>query len=1477
MPVRRGHMAPRTTIIETIIRKFDTHNRSFLVANSHLGLCHIIYCSDGFCRLTGFSRAEVMQQDAICKFLHGPLTSQHAVQVVKEALAAGAEKHFEILYYKKDGTKFLCSEVIAPVRSEVDDISLYIINFEDLTAPQSPIDESEPVHRLSKFDRARQSFRQSFRMGSLRGRGVRRGENMAPLPSDDGEDTRLAKASSEGDTTLVPADRTLRPLRLLGMERSQTTELNTKSISNHITAKRPSVPTEAAMPKRNSISFWEDPPPLHMPDLNQNIYKDQTHFPSDQPTSASSAQSKSPVDQSAPSSPQVAPSSPKASILSTPQVPHAASLETISLKRPRLSSDIVHHHHIPNVQIATNRPTTEKSTTCSASSRHHPVKHFPNTSSESDLQRYRASSVWDHAPSLGNVANVSDSFRTKISKQYSTQDNGSAKFFQGALHAPNMGEKVAQVLSLGADVLPEYKLQTPRIHKWTILHYSPFKAVWDWLILILVVYTAIFTPYVAAFLLNEPDFTNRTRNRRYSDPIVFVDLIVDVTFIVDIAINFRTTYVNANDEVVSNPGLIALHYLRGWFIIDLVAAIPFDLLFFGSTPAQVEPTSPDSDKSTDTDTETTTLIGLLKTARLLRLVRVARKIDRYSEYGAAVLLLLMATFALIAHWLACIWYAIGNAEKSSVGWLDILANDTHQFYQNGTGGPSIKSRYVTALYFTFSSLTSVGFGNVAPNTDNEKIFTILVMLVGSLMYASIFGNVSAIIQRLYSGTARYHTQMLRVREFIRFHQIPNPLRQRLEEYFQHAWTYTNGIDMNSVLKGFPECLQADICLHLNRNLLSDCSAFKGASPGCLRALSLKFKTTHAPPGDTLVHKGDVLTSLYFISRGSIEILRDDVVMAILGKDDIYGENPCLHTTIGKSSSNVRALTYCDLHKIHRDDLLDVLDLYPEFYNSFSENLEITFYMRDEEQAGVDPRCGRHVRRRSGSSSNDRPTVDVGGGGGLEIDIRRFPSRPARTRTFNQDSLESAAAAMFSDVMNDDHMDDFGFESKNNGHHGILEFSTDKAGQDVTPMNLDFSESNGQQPKRGMNSISGMFNQLKRSLTDIRLHGISTKLAHDASVGRSYASEARLKRSCSSFSMKPALQDPTSVLVEARETQPLLDHQVPISDSGVPFAQLGDPISHIGSSGNMTTGGSSHYSTPSLSPLHSYQHNNQKPYPQPAPAAGVSTVISSSLPQPTSYIPQHCTHCGTQVNARVDNLSRQLDSLEQSVASDIRLILSILRQQNSRSSDSVTLPESREQCSSDLSSIRLRPPPVQRSSSVPQNNNPSYPHSSVSTAQLRSTSTQDNANADSILPPHWRGVSPLRVTAEAQPHLTTIPRRTRSQPVDLSQPSRVSEEWLCGQSQTNTSTFSSDQRRADKGEPATQRVPGNGSGSGSGEKKRQLFASRSAVSDDGTDMTEFSMSPVHRLDSLHETETTSTTGVEPATTGEQNIGSDSSPV
>lgn len=53
--------------------------------------------------LIGFTRAEVMQRSSTTEFLHGPMTSQLAVNLIREALDKGFEKHFEILYYRKNG------------------------------------------------------------------------------------------------------------------------------------------------------------------------------------------------------------------------------------------------------------------------------------------------------------------------------------------------------------------------------------------------------------------------------------------------------------------------------------------------------------------------------------------------------------------------------------------------------------------------------------------------------------------------------------------------------------------------------------------------------------------------------------------------------------------------------------------------------------------------------------------------------------------------------------------------------------------------------------------------------------------------------------------------------------------------------------------------------------------------------------------------------------------------------------------------------------------------------------------------------------------------------------------------------------------------------------------------------------------------------------------------------------------------------
>uniref|UniRef100_A0A8C9S9X1 Potassium voltage-gated channel subfamily H member 7 n=1 Tax=Scleropages formosus TaxID=113540 RepID=A0A8C9S9X1_SCLFO len=864
MPVRRGHVAPQNTFLGIIIRKFEGQNKKFIIANARVENCAIIYCNDGFCDMTGFSRPDVMQKPCTCDFLHGQLTSRHAIAQVAQALLGSEERKVEITYHRKDGSDFLCTTHIIPVKNEEGVVMMFILSFDyvldELSSDSLERDFNPSVSFLFPSGK-RKFFR--FRLPAFNLLGA----SKQSLPQED-PDTVVVDSPKRSDDSIAMTD-----------FRSPTKESCSPSYGEDT---------------RALIGSSQCPTPLTL---------------------------SGPLDHS----------SPKWQwdriCLEQPQ-------STTCLARSTSHESLCSMRRVSSVQdieaLSSNAKTGFRDQHASEGPFNHIKSSLLGSTSDSNLNKY---STINKIPLITlNFSEVNNEKRA--ASPPSSEKTIIAPKVKDRTH--NVTEKVTQVLSLGADVLPEYKLQTLRMDKFTILHYSPFKAVWDWLILLLVIYTAIFTPYSAAFLLNDREEQKRRECGYSCSPLNVVDLIVDIMFIIDILINFRTTYVNLNEEVVSHPGKIAIHYFKGWFLIDMVAAIPFDLLIFGSG----------SD-------ETTTLIGLLKTARLLRLVRVARKLDRYSEYGAAVLVLLMCIFALIAHWLACIWYAIGNVEKPylehKIGWLDNLGVSIGKRYNysDPNSGPSIKDKYVTALYFTFSSLTSVGFGNVSPNTNSEKIFSICVMLIGSLMYASIFGNVSAIIQRLYSGTARYHMQMLRVKEFIRFHQIPNPLRQRLEEYFQHAWTYTNGIDMNMVLKGFPECLQADICLHLNQSLLQHCKAFQGATKGCLRALAMRFKTTHAPPGDTLVHSGDVLTALYFLSRGSIEILKDDIVVAILGKNDIFGEMIHLYAKPGKSNADVRALSYCDLHTIQREDLLEVLDMYPEFADYFLTNLELTFNLRDE--------------------------------------------------------------------------------------------------------------------------------------------------------------------------------------------------------------------------------------------------------------------------------------------------------------------------------------------------------------------------------------------------------------------------------------------------------------------------------------------------------------------------------------------------
>ncbi|VDN38881.1 unnamed protein product [Gongylonema pulchrum] len=324
------------------------------------------------------------------------------------------------------------------------------------------------------------------------------------------------------------------------------------------------------------------------------------------------------------------------------------------------------------------------------------------------------------------------------------------------------------------------------------------------------------------------------------DIVALMDSVVDVIFFADILLNFHTTFVGPGGEcskfthtvvrlirlaniyaniyfqVVIEPAIIRCNYFKSWFLIDLLSCLPYDIFYMFKHDDESESLHLQRIGS---------LLSALKVVRLLRLGRVARKLDNYLEYGAATLLLLLCAYVLVAHWLACVWFSIGEYEVK----LRLI------FFE-----------IISALYFTMSCLSTVGFGNIASTTDNEKVFGVCMMIIAALLYAAIFGHMTTIIQQMTSATIRlnidkYHDMIANVREFIKLQEVPNELAERVMDYVVSTWAMTKGIDTSKVLGYCPKDMKADICVHLNRKVFNEHACFRLASDGCLRQIAIHLE------------------------------------------------------------------------------------------------------------------------------------------------------------------------------------------------------------------------------------------------------------------------------------------------------------------------------------------------------------------------------------------------------------------------------------------------------------------------------------------------------------------------------------------------------------------------------------------------------------------------------------------------------------
>ncbi len=368
--------------------------------------------------------------------------------------------------------------------------------------------------------------------------------------------------------------------------------------------------------------------------------------------------------------------------------------------------------------------------------------------------------------------------------------------------------------------------------------------------------------------------------------------------------------INARLRGAARPGMpgdtAAARYPWRWLFIDALAFVSAATLTWWLINAG------------GSDSRAVIALGLLPLLKLVHLDRLFDDLQDNLKIYPSTLRLVFLVFGILlgAHIIALGWILIGGVDP----------------------GLSPGLTYTTSLYWAVTSLTTVGYGDVTPDRTSplQMFFAMIVMLLGVGMYGYIIGNVATLLGNLDAAKAGHLEKMEEVNVFLKTHDIPQALQDRVRGYYRYLWKTHKSATTHALLDELPPALSVDLALYLNRAILERMPYFTDAGETFIREIVQRLRLQIYLPGDPILLQGEAGDAMYFLSRGEVEILVDGRVIASQTAGTFFGETALIRNE--RRNATVRAKTFCDLYRLARQDFEELRAAYPEFDRHIREVL-----------------------------------------------------------------------------------------------------------------------------------------------------------------------------------------------------------------------------------------------------------------------------------------------------------------------------------------------------------------------------------------------------------------------------------------------------------------------------------------------------------------------------------------------------------
>jgi voltage-gated potassium channel len=396
--------------------------------------------------------------------------------------------------------------------------------------------------------------------------------------------------------------------------------------------------------------------------------------------------------------------------------------------------------------------------------------------------------------------------------------------------------------------------------------------IWNSCVAVAILFFAIEVPLQLAFQMGRPTW------------LIGINLFLLMFLAVDMWVQSRTGYYQ-NGRLIRDLKKSKERFFKGSFAFQLIITLPLEsiLLCFGvSSQGWVR------------------LLHLLRTPRLFQLFPL--KSDLLEPSIHVRIFQYIVSCVLASHWIAC-------------GWLGVDGYDIAQ----GVG-----TCYNLALYWTITTLTTVGYGDISPTTNIGRLYTIVIQILGVGMYGFIIGNISSLVVKVDAHREHQRQKMASLASFMTQCEVPDHLQTEVYAFYSNFLMVSSSGEDDSILEELPGPLKAEMEMYSNMRLIKTVPMFKQQARACQEDLARSLTQVVRGPKEDIISFGETGNEMYFLGHGMVEVLtKDGDLLATLEGGSFFGETALLREVTRTAA--IRSVAYCHLYKLEKEPFIDILN------------------------------------------------------------------------------------------------------------------------------------------------------------------------------------------------------------------------------------------------------------------------------------------------------------------------------------------------------------------------------------------------------------------------------------------------------------------------------------------------------------------------------------------------------------------------